>query len=92
MSAKRNMAFATTQPDTGRTSYVRTTTGPRPVSMQLAIDAVQIRQLAEDIASGVVTGARVPHMLAQLATRLESLEATASALEDAAALAMGRAG
>jgi hypothetical protein len=86
------MAFANTMPDTGRSSYVRVTTGARPVSMHLCVDAVHVRQLAEDIACGVVSGARVPHMLHQLASRLESLEATASALEDAAALAMGRAG
>lgn len=90
--SSRNFALAQTMPDTGRSSYVRVTSGPRPVSMQLAIDAVHIRQLAEDIASGVVSGERLPHMLNQLAARLEQLEATSSALEDAAALAMGRAG
>ncbi len=72
-----------------RSSYVRVTSGPRPISMPLAVDGALVRQFADDVESGVMAPARLADQLRMLAARLEKLEAVASGVEDAAQAAMG---
>lgn len=89
--ADRNIELSRTLPGESRGSYVRCTSGARPLSMPLAIDAALVRQFADDVEAGVLPQGRLADQLRMLAGRLERLEASASGLEDAASVAMGTA-